>query len=117
MDEMKKPSKPLIYYWAIAMMILTLFNLLAKPWYLRAQIAEVDYGTFITMTEEKKIAAVQVRDNQIVFTDGYAEMPEQRCDAIWVVYGNTTIHPPGGRVIYSKPNEEKEKHEIDFLIT
>ena len=69
MDEMKKPSKPLIYYWAIAMMILTLFNLLAKPWYLRAQIAEVDYGTFITMTEEKKIAAVQVRDNQIVFTD------------------------------------------------
>ena len=69
MDELKKPSKPLIYYWAIAMMILTLFNLLAKPWYQRAQIAEVDYGTFITMTEEKKIAAVQVRDNQIVFTD------------------------------------------------
>ncbi len=69
MDELKKPSKPLIYYWAIAMMILTLFNLLAKPWYQRAQITEVDYGTFITMTEEKKIAAVQVRDNQIVFTD------------------------------------------------
>ena len=44
-------------------------------------------------------------------------MPEQRCDAIWVVYGSTTIHPPGGRVIYSRPTEEKEKHEIDFLIT
>ena len=44
-------------------------------------------------------------------------MPEERCDAIWVVYGNTTIHPKGGRVIYSQPNEEKEKHEIDFLIT
>ena len=69
MDELKKPSKPLVYYWAIAMMILTLFNLLAKPWYQRAQITEVDYGTFITMTEEKKIAAVQVQENQIVFTD------------------------------------------------
>ena len=56
-------------------------------------------------------------ENRIIFTDGFAEMPEQRCDAIWVVYGSTTIHPPGGRVLYSRPTEEKEKHEIDFLIT
>lgn len=56
-------------------------------------------------------------ENRIIFTDGFAEMPEQRCDAIWVVYGNTVIHPPGGRVLYVKPTEEKEKHEIDFLIT
>ena len=56
-------------------------------------------------------------ENRIIFTDGFAEMPEQRGDAIWVVYGSTTIHPPGGRVIYSRPTEEKEKHEIDFLIT
>lgn len=56
-------------------------------------------------------------ENQIVFTDGYAEMPEQRCDAIWVVYGNMPIHPLGGRVIYAKRPEEKEKYEIDFLIT
>lgn len=56
-------------------------------------------------------------ENQIIFTDGYADMPEQSCSAVWVVYGNMTIHPPGGRVIYVKPNEEKEKHEIDFLIT
>ena len=56
-------------------------------------------------------------ENQIIFTDGYAEMPEQRCDAVWVVYGNATIHPRGGRVLYVRPTEEKEKHEIDFLIT
>ena len=56
-------------------------------------------------------------ENRIVFTDGYAEMPEQRCDAVWVVYGNTPIHPLGGRVIYAKPPERQEKHEIDFLIT
>ena len=56
-------------------------------------------------------------ENRIIFTDGFAEMPEKRCDAIWVVYGNAVIHPPGGRVLYVRPAEEKEKHEIDFLIT
>ena len=56
-------------------------------------------------------------ENRIIFTDGLAEMPEQRCDAIWVVYGGHIIHPVGGRVLYSKVTEEKEKHEIDFLIT
>ena len=56
-------------------------------------------------------------ENKIIFTDGYAEMPSQRCDCLWVVYGSTPIHPNGGRVIYSRPPEEKEKHEIDFLIT
>lgn len=56
-------------------------------------------------------------ENRIIFTDGLAEMPEERCDAIWVVYGGTVIRPKGGRVIYSKRAEEKEKHEIDFLIT
>ena len=56
-------------------------------------------------------------ENRIIFTDGFAEMPEQRCDAIWVVYGNAVIHPVGGRVLYVRPPEEKEKHEIDFLIT
>lgn len=56
-------------------------------------------------------------ENQIIFTDGYAEMPEQSCNAVWVVYGSMPIHPKGGRVIYVKPSEEKEQHEIDFLIT
>ena len=56
-------------------------------------------------------------ENRIIFTDGFAEMPEQRCDAIWVVYGNAVIHPRGGRVLYVRPPEEREKHEIDFLIT
>ncbi len=56
-------------------------------------------------------------ENQIIFTDGYAEMPEQPCNAVWVVYGNNAIHPRGGRVIYARAAQEKEKHEIDFLIT
>ena len=56
-------------------------------------------------------------ENQIIFTDGYAEMPEQSCNAVWVVYGSMPIHPKGGQVIYAKATEEKEKHEIEFLIT
>ncbi|MBQ3211420.1 MAG: hypothetical protein IJB09_07995 [Oscillospiraceae bacterium] len=56
-------------------------------------------------------------ENQIIFTDGYAPMPEQGCNCVWVVYGSMAIHPIGGRVIYAKHSEEREKHEIDFLIT
>lgn len=69
MDEVKNPRKPLYYYWAFAMIILMMFNLLAKPWYLRSQITEVDYGTFMNMTNEKKISRVEIQDNQILFTD------------------------------------------------
>ena len=56
-------------------------------------------------------------ENQIIFTDGYAEMPERRCDAIWIVYGAPSIHPSGGRVIYLNESEEDETVETDFLIT
>ena len=56
-------------------------------------------------------------ETRIIFTDGYAEMPEERCDAIWLIYSDMPVHPNGGRVIYGKKPEEKESHEIDFLIT
>lgn len=69
MDEIRNPKKPLLYYYAIAMFALMLFNLLAKPWLMRAQIDEVDYGTFIRMTEDKKIGKVSIEENQILFTD------------------------------------------------
>lgn len=56
-------------------------------------------------------------ETRIIFTDGYAEMPQERCDAIWLVYSSTPIHPVGGRVIYVEKPEETEQDEIDFLIT
>ena len=55
--------------------------------------------------------------NRVILTDGYAEVPAQRCDCVWVVYGTQKINPPGGRVLYAKPPEEKERYEINFLIT
>ena len=69
MNEVKKPKKPLIFYYSIALAILLLFNLIAVPWFAERQIKEVDYGTFMTMTEEKNIGQVDVQKNQIVFTD------------------------------------------------
>lgn len=56
-------------------------------------------------------------ETRIIFTDGYAEMPLQRCDAIWLVYSDIPVHPIGGQVIYVKDPKEIEEHEIDFLIT
>ncbi len=69
MQEVKKPHKPLIFYYTIALVILLLFNLLAMPYINAYQVKEVDYGTFMTMTEEQNIGKVEVMDNQIVFTD------------------------------------------------
>ena len=69
MNEAKKPKKPLIYEYFIALLIIMLFNLLLMPKMLERQIRETDYGTFMTMTEEKNIGRVQIQDNQIIFTD------------------------------------------------
>lgn len=69
MNEIKKPKKPLIFYYGIALAIMLLFNLFAMPQLIQQRVKEVDYGTFMSMTEKKKIGLVEVRDNEIVFTD------------------------------------------------
>ena len=69
MKEVKPPKKPLMYYYSIALMVLLLFNFIAVPWMAERQVKEVDYGTFMTMTEEKSIKEVEIETNQIVFTD------------------------------------------------
>ena len=56
-------------------------------------------------------------ETKIVFTDGYADMPETRSDAIWLVYSDMPVDPPGGKVIYVKKPEEINRYEVDFLIT
>ena len=69
MNEVKKPRKPLIFYYCISMAVVLLFNLLFMPMLAEHQVKEVDYGTFMTMTLEKEIGLVQIQNNQIVFTD------------------------------------------------
>ena len=69
MNEVKQPKKPLAYYYFIVLLVIMLFNFLLMPKLIERQILEVDYGTFMAMTEEKNIGQVDIQDNQIVFTD------------------------------------------------
>ena len=69
MNEVKSPKKPMLYYYAMALLVLLLINFLAVPWLSQRQVKEVDYGTFMTMTENKEIGRVEVQDNQIIFTN------------------------------------------------
>ena len=69
MDEIKKPKKPLIFYYVIVLLVIYLFNALMVPLFAGYRVKEVDYGTFMTMTENSEIGQVEVQDNQIIFTD------------------------------------------------
>lgn len=71
MHEVKKPRKPLIFYYVIVMVVLMLFNLLVTPYINQPEIQDVDYGTFMSMTENQQIGQVQVQqqENYILFTD------------------------------------------------
>ncbi len=69
MKEVKSPKKPLIYYYGIALLLIFLFNILVMPLVAQEKVKEVDYGTFMSMTEQKNIGKVEVQDSQIIFTD------------------------------------------------
>ena len=71
MNEVKRPKKPLIYYYSIVVLILLLFNFLAMPWIAQRQVREVDYGTFMDMAENHELGQVEVdqQENQLIFTN------------------------------------------------
>ena len=69
MQEVKSPKKPLLYYYGVVLLVLLVFNLIVTPLLLKEEVTEVDYGTFMSMTEDKNIGQVQVEDQQVVFTD------------------------------------------------
>jgi cell division protease FtsH len=69
MQEVKRPKKPLIYFYVAMILAILIFNCLVAPYLARKAIKDVDYGTFMTMTEREEIGKVQIQQNQIVFTD------------------------------------------------
>ncbi len=71
MNEVKKPRKPLIFYYVAVLLILMLFNMLVVPWVSQNQIIEVDYGTFVSMLGDGEVGRVEIQeqDNLIMFTD------------------------------------------------
>ncbi len=114
MNEVKKPKKPLIYYYGIVILILLLFNLLFMPKILERQIKEVDYGTFMTMTEEQNIGRVQIEENQILFTD-----KEEN-----TVYKTGPMTDPGlvdrlkaSGAVFSSPIVQETSPLMSFLLT
>ena len=69
MKEVKTPKKPLAIYYTVVLLVLLLLNLVLVPWMSERQVKEVDYGTFMSMTEDKNIGRVDIESNQIIFTD------------------------------------------------
>ena len=69
MQEVKRPKKPLIYFYVATILAILVFNCLVVPYFGGKAIEDVDYGTFMTMTENGEIGKVQIQQNQIVFTD------------------------------------------------
>ena len=69
MKEVKTPKKPLLYYYAIVLLVIFLFNLIVTPLITGSQVTEVDYGTFMDMIDQGNIGIVQVEDSRILFTD------------------------------------------------
>ena len=70
MNEVKSPKKPLLYYYFVAMLLVVLFNFIAMPWISEHQIKDVDYNTFVTMTEQGEVGRVEIQEqsNRILFT-------------------------------------------------
>ncbi len=69
MKEVKTPKKPLIYYYMIILLVIMFLNAFVFPTILGTKVQDIDYGTFLTMLEEKNVKEVQIEDNQILFTD------------------------------------------------
>ena len=70
MNEVRSPKKPLIFYYIVAMLLVILFNFIAMPWLSQYQVKDVDYNTFVTMTQQGEVGRVEIQeqDNRIVFT-------------------------------------------------
>ena len=69
MQKMEKPRKPLLFYYAIVLVVMVLLNTMLFPRLMRQEINQVDYGTFLTMLAEKEVSVAQVEQDVIYFTD------------------------------------------------
>ena len=75
MQQVKKPKKPLIFYYVLVLLVMFVLNTFVVPGFLKHQIKEVDYGTFLTMLDDKEVAMAQVEDDVIYFTDNNKDNP------------------------------------------
>ncbi len=85
MKQVQKPKKPLVIYYLIAFIVLILLNWFVFPMFMGSNVTEVDYGTFLTMIEERQVSKVQLEGDTIFFMDK-SEEPQQ--------YETTTFDDP-----------------------
>lgn len=115
MKEVKSPKKPLIFYYGIALLVIVLFNVIVSPLLIKARVVEVDYGTFMSMIEQKKIGNVEVKNDQIIFTEKDNEK---------VIYKTGTMNDPtltqrlyDSGAKFSKDIETTTSPIVSFLLT
>ena len=107
MREVKKPKKPLVFYYLIVIGVLLLLNTFLFPRLLQEQVTEVDYGTFLDMLDEKEVKVAQVEQDYIYFT---ADSPREN-----TLYRTATFNDPSlVDRLYASGCEFGEVHEAEM---
>ena len=115
MKEVKSPKKPLIFYYGIALLVIVLFNVIVSPLLVKARVTEVDYGTFMSMIEQKKIGNVEVEDDQIIFTDKNDAKKIYKTGAMNDPTLTQRLYDSGAK--FSKDIETTTSPLVSFLLT
>ena len=115
MKEVKSPKKPLIFYYGIALLVIELFNVIVSPLLIKARVVEVDYGTFMSMIEQKKIGNVEVKNDQIIFTEKDNEKVIYKTGAMNDPTLTQRLYDSGAK--FSKDIETTTSPIVSFLLT
>lgn len=112
MKEVKEKKKPILFYYIVALAVIFMFNAIALPYYDSKSVKQVDYGTFMNMTEDEKIADVQIEENQILFKD--KDGNEYRTGVVNDPQLTERLHK--ANVSFNEVIKEKDSPFTDFLI-
>ena len=112
MKEVKEKKKPILFYYIVALAVIFMFNAIARPYYDSKSVKQVDYGTFMNMTEAEKIADVQIEENQILFKD--KDGNEYRTGVVNDPQLTERLHK--ANVSFNEVIKEKDSPFTDFLI-
>lgn len=112
MKEVKEKKKPILFYYIVALAVIFMFNAIARPYYDSKSVKQVDYGTFMNMTEDEKIADVQIEENQILFKD--KDGNEYRTGVVNDPRLTERLHK--ANVSFNEVIKEKDSPFTDFLI-
>ncbi len=114
MQEIKPPKKSLTFYYVLVLAIILLFNDMARPYFTQQQIEQVDYGTFMTMIEDKKIDKVEIKDNQILFI-GKDDNKKYKTGIVQDPQLAERLHASGA--VFSQDIKEETSPFVNFFMT